>query len=94
MDASVTNHREMFTAPDTKSDNEIEKMYGTNPSLTAMEKFNKIQTLIGFGKNGGWHEYANQFWNEHITICLGNTKSGKSTIVQTKIGAKLVGKMN
>ena len=54
--------------------------------MIASEKFKKIQTLIGVSENEGWYEYANNFGQENITICIGNTRSGKSAIIQTTIG--------
>ena len=75
-----------YKTPETPTDNEIEKKYEGDFSMIASEKFKKIQTLIGVSENEGWYEYANNFGQENITICIGNTRSGKSAIIQTTIG--------
>ena len=69
------------------TDIEIESKYGKDSdgcdtAQTGIEKYKKIQYLIG----------TNTFSNtqENITICLGNTKSGKSSIVQALLGTELI----
>jgi len=85
------DYLEEIKIPETLTDNQIEEMYELDPIKIAIEKYYKIQKLIGVSEKGGWYEYANSFGKEDITLCLGNTRSGKSAVIQTTIGAKLVG---